>query len=397
MSWSGSPDCPPAARRSSATSCSSRTIPCRYGSRSAPIAGQRVPADPGLLVDQRGRAAAPRRTRSGPVLVISESRWVRFAAATAAALAASRASIAPTTTQQRGDPLPQRPLPAGFSSPATPGDQQHGDVVGERAAVGGLRPRRPARRAGSAGRSRSRRGRPRAGIGPSRRAGRRRRPVRPSISPSVYISSDQSPSPSSRSYARAGLGTMPSSRPRGAGHRCHPPAGEQQRRRVPGEPYRRPVRRQVQPDGRHGGEDLRLLALAHQHLLQRGQHRVVRHPGEHQRAPGDPQLDAERRLVDAVPADVADDEVAPGRARSGRRRRSRRRSDRAGGRAGRTACTGIRSVSISGCGQQAAFEPGRLGLAQLHLAQPPRRSRRRACAPPRSAGPGSAAPRRPGP
>ena len=52
------------------------------------------------------------------------------------------------------------------------------------------------------------------------------------------------------------------------------------------------------------------VALGDEHLLQvRQQRRPAGTPREHERAPGDPQRDAERRLVRPVAADVADDGV----------------------------------------------------------------------------------------
>ena len=51
--------------------------------------------------------------------------------------------------------------------------------------------------------------------------------------------------------------------------------------------------------------------LTHQHLLQRAEDLVLGHAAEHQRPPRHPELDAEGRLVHAVPADVADDDVQP--------------------------------------------------------------------------------------
>ena len=47
-------------------------------------------------------------------------------------------------------------------------------------------------------------------------------------------------------------------------------------------------------------EHLLGVALVHEHLLQRRQHALGVDAAEHQRAPGDPQADAERRLVGAV-------------------------------------------------------------------------------------------------
>ncbi len=62
-------------------------------------------------------------------------------------------------------------------------------------------------------------------------------------------------------------------------------------------------------DGAERREDLLALPFVLQDLLQRGEQVVAAEPGQRQRAPRDAQLDAERRLVRAVPADVADHRV----------------------------------------------------------------------------------------
>jgi hypothetical protein len=62
-------------------------------------------------------------------------------------------------------------------------------------------------------------------------------------------------------------------------------------------------------DERQGGEDVGPVALGDEHLLERGQDLGGRALRERQRAPGDAQADAERRLVGAVAADVADRRV----------------------------------------------------------------------------------------
>ena len=51
------------------------------------------------------------------------------------------------------------------------------------------------------------------------------------------------------------------------------------------------------------------MALDLEHVLEVGEQLAGRHAGEHERAPGDAQRDAERRLVGPVAADVADDGV----------------------------------------------------------------------------------------
>ena len=136
---------------------------------------------------------------------------------------------------------------------------------------------------------------------------------RPSIRPSVYISSDQ-PAPASATSV-AGR-----ARPAHAEHEARPaPHGSA---RPPassiggGWPASRtgPARGQV--------DAWRPATVANisserrsldQHLLQRGAGSwSVGHAGQHQRPPGDPQLHAERGLVDAVPAHVADRARAAG-------------------------------------------------------------------------------------
>ena len=61
--------------------------------------------------------------------------------------------------------------------------------------------------------------------------------------------------------------------------------------------------------GRDGGEDLLGVALVDEHVLQRGQHAVDVRAAQGQRPPRHAQADAERRLVGAVAADVADHQV----------------------------------------------------------------------------------------
>ena len=67
---------------------------------------------------------------------------------------------------------------------------------------------------------------------------------------------------------------------------------------------------------------------------ERAEQPVGRDAGQHERPPGDPEADAERRLVRAVAGDVADQRRGRCRRRPGRRRRSRRRAAPGGGPAG---------------------------------------------------------------
>ena len=117
------------------------------------------------------------------------------------------------------------------------------------------------------------------------------------------------------------------------------------------------------------GEDLAGPPLAHQHLFERAEHLLLGHPGQHQRPPGHPQLDAERGLVHAVPADVADDHVQPVVADlHDVEEVAAEQAHRPPGAVERV------HRDLGGLhqrlGQQAALQAGRLGLAQLHLAQP---------------------------
>ncbi len=60
-------------------------------------------------------------------------------------------------------------------------------------------------------------------------------------------------------------------------------------------------------DVAHGDERLVLLALGHQHVVERGQDPLVGGAGHDQGPPGDAEAHAEGGLVGAVAADVADD------------------------------------------------------------------------------------------
>jgi hypothetical protein len=87
------------------------------------------------------------------------------------------------------------------------------------------------------------------------------------------------------------------------------PVDEEHRRGMAGDPqFRGPA---VGRDGAHAerAEDRALVALGAHELLEAGEHLVGRAPGEHKRAPCDPQADAERGLVGPVAADIADDRV----------------------------------------------------------------------------------------
>lgn len=124
-------------------------------------------------------------------------------------------------------------------------------------------------------------------------------------------------------------------------------------------------------DGAERREDLLALPLVLQHLLHRGQQGVAAEPGQGQRTPGDAQFDAERRLVRAVSADVADHRVD--RAVGGAHRVVEVAAEQ-GAAAARTVMGGegeVGAVEKRG-GQQSTFQPGVLlgpqpGLGQLVL------------------------------
>src|SRR5690606_6110592 len=93
-------------------------------------------------------------------------------------------------------------------------------------------------------------------------------------------------------------------------HLDDPPVGaEDQRRRVAEQPDPRLLRAPVDADLAERGVHLVLGAFGDEDLLQGGQQPLLRDPSHDQGPPGDAQVDAERGLVRAVAADVADDEV----------------------------------------------------------------------------------------
>ena len=149
----------------------------------------------------------------------------------------------------------------------------------------------------------------------------------------------------------------------------------------------------AQGDGRGGGEQRPVVALAHQHLLQLGQQLRLVDAGQHQRAPRHPQQRAERGLVGPVPADVADDRVhRPGRAEHGVEEVA---ADHRAGAAGAVEGAGAdRAAGQERRRQQPALQAHRLRGGQLLLAQSQQAAPRRGGARPRSGWPGRA-PRRP--
>src|SRR6266511_3290409 len=143
---------------------------------------------------------------------------------------------------------------------------------------------------------------------------------------------------------------------------------QQHRRRMAGEPD--PGRAVVEVDGDHRdrGEHLVVAALADQHLFQGVQHRVVGYARQHQRAPGHPELRAEGRLVGAVAAHVAHEQVQP----AGRRldRVEEVPAEQGPVPAGPVEREDPRARRVhQGLGEQSAFQPRRLGLPQLGLAE----------------------------
>ena len=141
--------------------------------------------------------------------------------------------------------------------------------------------------------------------------------------------------------------------------------GEQQRRQVPGQ--RQAQGSSVRRDDDHAhGREQRLDPLVHQHPLDHAQHVGHRQAGHHQRAPRDPQRDAERGLVRAVAADVADHHVDGA---VGELDRVVEVAAEQGAVAARAVAGGQVEVRVAQQrdGQQAAFEPRVLAGEQLLL------------------------------
>ena len=82
--------------------------------------------------------------------------------------------------------------------------------------------------------------------------------------------------------------------------------GQDERWRMPRQPYGRLPPSQVERDSREGREDVHVPSLADEHLLQRREYGVVGNTGQDQRPPGHAEFDPERGLVDSVSAHVAD-------------------------------------------------------------------------------------------
>ena len=110
------------------------------------------------------------------------------------------------------------------------------------------------------------------------------------------------------------------------------------------------------------------VPLDGEHVLEVVQERLRLDAGEHERAPGDAQRDAERRLVGPVAADVADDGVdgAAGRLHDVEEVAAEERAA-----AARLVVRGQREVGIGHqrLGQQAALEPGVLPRLELRDGQ----------------------------
>jgi len=127
-------------------------------------------------------------------------------------------------------------------------------------------------------------------------------------------------------------------------------------------------RAQIERCHRHGREDLRRAAFAHDDAFEGTEQHLIAYPGESQRTPGDPELDTERRLLGRVPADVADEHRDAVRAGLHRVVEvAAEQPELAAGAVERT--DGDRGVVDERARQQAVFEPGRLGLVQLDLAE----------------------------
>lgn len=123
-------------------------------------------------------------------------------------------------------------------------------------------------------------------------------------------------------------------------------------------------------DGAERREDLLALPLVLQDLLEGGEQLVAAEPGQGQGPPRDAQFHAERRLVGAVPADVADHHVdgAVGRTDRVVEVPAEQRAAAARSVVGREAQIGAFEQR---CGEQAAFEAGVLLGAQGGLGEPP--------------------------
>ena len=219
-------------------------------------------------------------------------------------------------------------------------------------------------------------------------------PTRPSISPSVYIIRLHDPPSSTWRRGQRACGSRPSAGPPSSyGSSCAGPSvASDQRGRVArqAEPGAPAVGGDV--DRAERREDLLALPLVLQNLLERGEQFVAAEPCQRQRPPRDAQFDAERRLVRAVAADVADHRVdgAVGSTDRVVEVPAEQRTAAAGAVAGGEPQIG--ALQQRG-GQQAAFQPGVLLGAQFRLGELVLRRCRRVCARRRTGWRGSAAAR----
>ncbi len=132
-------------------------------------------------------------------------------------------------------------------------------------------------------------------------------PMRPSVTPSVY--SSRRPGVRQRDLERGPDRVLEHAERRAGRRRVERrdrAVREQQRRGMAGEPDRRPRPVRGERDRAERREDVWRVALDDEHVLERVEQPLGRDAGQHQRPPRDPHADAERRLVGAVPGDVAD-------------------------------------------------------------------------------------------
>lgn len=122
----------------------------------------------------------------------------------------------------------------------------------------------------------------------------------------------------------------------------------------------------VDAEGADRGEDVLVAPLAHEHALHDREHLGSAVAGEGERAPGDAQFHAQRGLVRAVAADVADDgaQRAVGHDDQVVEVAAEQRATAAGPVGGVAAQVAVADEQI---GQQPAFEPGVLAGLQFGL------------------------------
>ena len=131
-----------------------------------------------------------------------------------------------------------------------------------------------------------------------------------------------------------------------------------------------PGHARVQVDGHrgHGGKQLIRSSLADQYLLQAVQDLVLGHLRQYESTPGNAQRDAERRLVHAVPAHVPDEQLQVAGVGGDRVEEVPAEQGPVAARSIDGVQGGV-GVVHQRLGEQPPLQAGRLGLAQLDLAQ----------------------------